>query len=316
MSTPDPNATPPTVEAPVNVVAPDALSPDPALTPVDSSGTPLADAAVPPLADPQPVDAAGAPIPAPSDFPTFKAATPAVQPVDPNAPTTPDVVPADAPVLADQATAPTTGEPLKSETGAAILPLPDSVTTPDVVNPADSQPSVPTITAHVDPAGAAALVLDKQASAPVEPPPPTRSEVAAQAVIDAGTLTPPSAGGAIHPVETLDGHTVDASGTADDSQPGLVAADAQNNATPISELETRAIDQRIALADRNKGVAANLPTDLLESLVVSVAKVLAESGAHRDLIHQWVDQAYADLQGQRNSAQAAGNDDPYPLLTF
>lgn len=334
----DPNAVP--GDAPA-----DASVSDPAPTnPVDPAGT-IADAPVnpaeqvqPPFAPPPPDapvsetiaapdpnlaagDGSDTPPADPGVFPAVGAGEPLGQPVAPVDPGTvgqdvrPDVVSGSDPVLAEQATDPATGEPLTAPTGAAIIPLDEPATAP--VDPIDNQPPVATVQANPDPSGAAAAVLDRPLTAPVAEVIPSRSELAAQQVIDEGTLTPAQPGSAVHPVETLDHHTVDPSGTADDHMPGLFAppdAGDTSLSTPTSSL-IGGIDQRVDPADRNKGIV-NISPQTAEDLFTPTARVLAESGVHRDLLHQWVDQVYADLQGQNASATSAGDEPPFPNVVF
>lgn len=266
-ATPDPAA--PTVEAPVNVIAPEPAA-DPTLAP-----------------DPGAV-----------------ASNPAT---DPPVVTTTDaegnIVETDPVPVGDQASDPTTGEPLTTGDNTAVVPAPDP--TPD---PAANVVVVPTVVAGPDPSGAASLVIDKQtAPDPVETI-PTRSEVAAQQVLDEGTLTPAQPGDAIHPVETLDHHTVDPSGTADDHMPGFASVSAPSAVdTQYSTPEVEAV------VPSAKG-PGTLDVDSVTLAVTALAEAYAEVGVHKDILTQAVENAYANLQSQRSTAQTAGQPDPFPLL--
>lgn len=169
-------------------------------------------------------------------------------------------------------------------------------------------------------ASAAQAVLDRDLSEPAVEQSPSLAETSAQRVLDEGGASAPSVGDATVPTETLDGHTVDPSGTADDTQPGVASVNTEasvpldvNSPHSGDDQNPLTIDQRIDPADRNKGVAANLPTEFAEDLMTQTVKRLAKTGFPHDVVHQWVDQAYADLQGERSTAKSAGEPDPFPL---
>lgn len=168
-------------------------------------------------------------------------------------------------------------------------------------------------------ARAADAVLAKQAKPDPEPLGETRSELTAKQLKDElgdprvlTAVDPVGPGEAVAPAETSDGHTVDASGTADDHTRVLLEQDRGVS----TDAATSALDERVAHADRNKGVSANQNTDALEAGFKGLVESYAVQGVHRDLVSQWVVEEYASLQGERTSAQSAGASDPYPLLVF
>lgn len=173
------------------------------------------------------------------------------------------------------------------------------------VDPADNQPAIATVPALPDPSGAAAAVLERDVAQPVTVTVPSRAEVAAQQVIDEGTLTPAQPGSAIHPVETLDGHTVDPSGTADDHMPGVAA---------VSDPGDTSLSTPAPVPDTSAKGPGTGDVAAVSFVFTALAEAYAEQGVHKDLLSAAIDTAYANLQGQRSSAQFAGQPDPFPLL--
>lgn len=189
----------------------------------------------------------------------------------------------------------------------------------DVADPSTNAPLGNAAVAVTGDPRAAAAVLAKQAKPdPVEHAATRSEETAKQLKRELGdpsvqdATDPVVSGEAVAPAETSDGHTVDASGTADDH--ARVATPASDDSSDDSA--TSALDERAAKADRNKGVSAGQDTAGVELSFKSLVRGLAASGVHRDLPNQWVGEAYADLQGERAHAKSAGLPDPYPLLVF
>lgn len=277
-----------------------------------------------PVTDTNPVDAAGAPADhvAQGSIVTTPADALSPRPIEiagVGAGTPPDA--AAVPDVSQTATSPTTGEQIRTGDNSVIVPLNAQGDNQAAID----DPAVPVVAAHEDPHGAAQAVLDQERVQPDEVV-ASRAEVMAQRVLDEGTLTPAVPGNATAPVETLDHHTVDPSGTADDSQPGAfaepapsdtdTAVDTNNHPGEGTDAATATFDTRLDEADRAGKGQTTLAPEVGEEIVVSTAKSLAQAGFHADLLHQWVDQAFSDLQGQRNSAQQAGGPDPYPRLSI
>lgn len=190
----------------------------------------------------------------------------------------------------------------------------DSATTDPVVVTADPPPAV-------------TQVLDQAATPDPQVDVTTRAQVSAQSVVDQGTPTPVTVddGAPVAPVETVDSHTVDASGTADDT--AVVAAPVADDVTVVSDITTPPVSGEATAGDApqiadlvNPGPApvvgdavADVPSDA-EVSAKFVLREIAILGLHHSVVSQWVDEVWAGLQGERNTAASAQLDDPYPLL--
>lgn len=173
-----------------------------------------------------------------------------------------------------------------------------------------------------DPPAAAVQVLAQAAAPDPAPDVVTRAQVSAQSVVDQGSPTPAPLddGSPVVPVETVDSHTVDASGTADDSAVVAVPVADQVITTPPVAGEATAGDAPTIASLVNAGPAPvggdavpDLPSDA-EVSAKFVLREIATQGLHRSVVSQWVDEVWAGLQGERNTAASAQTDDPYPLL--
>lgn len=224
-------------------------------------------------------------------------------PVDPAGATTADAPnPAAAPFVSTAADPPSTSVINIDLTGTSDPTVPgDSLAADPVV---DDTPGIVT----ADTPSAAAAVLARPIDTPVTDVVESRAEVNAQQAIDQGLDAPVLPGQPVRPTETLDGHTVDPSGTADDQMPAAAPVAAPGD----TSLSTPAP----VVPDVSAKGPGTLDVDSVSLAVTALAEAYAELGVHKDVLSAAVDAAYANLQSQRSTAQTAGQPDPFPLLAI